>query len=229
MKRLAIAFLVAAFALGTVGTQMARAQAYLLIDYVGFDYEDPDPDHGDFGEPGSGYNGLGEVPGLFAPLVSDYTNNEYTYWIHGLTQVNRQTFGSFIVVDYSVGRLDVYEDSKTSGTPHDWGTNPPSALAPGTFVDGTNIISGSLTNFRFVFNTTNGTGSYEADWQADGGTQLGNIPVADRQGWTFAGATKNSTDIPTGYYHQIDGQVFLNNTPVRAQVKSWGGVKGLYR
>ncbi len=222
MKRLAIAFLVAAFALGTVGTQMARAQAYLLIDYVGFDTEDPDPDPADFGEPGSGYVGLGEVPGLFAPLTPNYTVNEYTYYIHGLTQTNRQSFPPFIVVDYTVGRLDVFEDDKTSGTPRDWGT-------PGTFTDGNLFISGSLTNFRFVFNTVNGTGSYEADFEADAGSQLGNIPVTDRKGWTFAGATKNSTDIPTGYYHQIDGQVFLNNTPVRAQTKSWGGIKGLYR
>jgi hypothetical protein len=229
MKRLAIAFLVAAFAIGTLGAQVARAQAYLLIDYVGFDYEDPDPVPGDFGEPGSGYVGLGEVPGLFAPLAPDFANNEYTYYIHGLTQTNRQTFGSFIVVDYTVGRLDVFEDSKTLGTAHDWGTNPPNAVAPGTFTDGSLFISGSLTNFRFVFNTTNGTGSYEADFEADAGAQLGNIPVTDRKGWTFAGATKNSTDIPTGYYHQIDGQVFLNNTPTRAQSKSWGGVKGLYR
>src|SRR5262245_51516703 len=172
MKRLAIAFLVAAFALGTLGAQVARAQAYLLIDYVGFDYEDPNPDPGDFGENGSGYVGLGEVPGLFAPLTPDFVNNEYTYYIHGLTQTNRQNFGSFIVVDYSVGRLDVFEDSKTLGTPHDWGTNPPSAgFAPDTFIDGTLFISGSLTNFRFVFNTATGSGSYEADFEADGGSQ----------------------------------------------------------
>jgi hypothetical protein len=136
-----------------------------------------------------------------------------------LTQTNRQTFGSFIVVDYSVGRLDVFEDSKTLGTAHDWGTNPPSAVAPGTFIDGLLFISGSLTNFRFVFNTVNGTGSYEADFEADAGSQLGNIPVTDRKGWTFAGATKNSTDIPTGYYHQIDGQV-ISATFRRAQTKA---------
>ena len=229
MKRLAIAFLVAAFALGTLGAQVARAQAYLLIDYVGFDYEDPNPDPGDFGENGSGYVGLGEVPGLFAPLTPDFANNEYTYYIHGLMQTNRQTFGAFIVIDYTPGRLDVFEDSKTLGTPHDFGTNPPSALAPGTFTDGTLFISGALTNFRFVFNTVNQTGSYEADFEADAGSQLGNIPATDRKGWTFAGATGNSTQIPEGYYHQIDGQVFLNNTPVRAQRTSWGGVKGLYR
>jgi hypothetical protein len=206
---------------------MARAQA-LLIDYVGFDYEDPNPVPSDFGEPGSGYVGLGEVQGLLAPLTPDFTNNEYTYYIHGLTQLSRQTFGSFIVVTYTAGRLDVFEDSKATGTPHDFGTNPPSAVAPATFIDGTLFISGSLANFQFVFNTVNGTGSYNADFDADGGSQLGNIPANNRTGWTFAGATQNATSIPTGYYHQIKGQVFLN-PPTRAKVTSWGGVKGLYR
>ena len=227
MKRLAIALLVAAFAVGTVGAQVARAQA-LLIDYVGFDYEDPDPNPADFGEAGSGYVGIGEVQGLLAPLVPDFTNNEYTYYIHGLTQVSRQTFGTFEVINYTAGRLDVFEDNKTSGTLHDYGTNPPSAVAPGTFIDGTLFISGSLTNFTFVFNTANGTGSYNADFNADNGSQLGNIPANNRTGWTFAGATDNATSIPTGYYHQIKGQVYLN-PPTRAHSATWGGVKGLYR
>jgi len=227
MKRLAIAFLVASFALGTVGAHSAAAQT-LLIDYVGFDYEDPDPDPTQFGEAGSGYVGLGEVPGIFAPLSADYTNNEYTYHIAGLLQVNTQVFGTFLVIDYTPGTLTVYEDDKTSGTPFTYGINPPNATAPSTFTDGTPIISGALTNFRFVFNTANGTGSYEADFEATGGTQIGNIPLNQRKGWTFAGATSNSTGIPEGYYHQIDGQVFLDK-PVPGQPTSWGALKAKYR
>ena len=228
MKRLAIAFLVASFALGAVGARSASAQ-YLLVDYVGFDYEDPNPDPLDFGENGSGYVGLGEVPGLFAPLTPNYTINEYTYHIHGLLQTNRQTFGTFVVVDYTPGRLDIWEDAKAGGTPRDWGTNPPNGVAPGTFTDGNLFLSGSLTNFRFVFNTSTNSGSYEADFEADGGSQIGNIAITDRQGWTFAGATGNSTGIPDGYIHQIDGQVFLNNTPVGTQTTTWGRLKGQYR
>jgi len=217
MKRLAIAFLVASFALGTAGARMADAQI-LLVDYVGFDYEDPDPDPLQFGEIGSGYVGVGEVPGIFAPLVSDPANNEYSYHIAGLTQVNTQVFGTFLVIDYTPGTLSVYEDDKTLGTPLTYGINPPNATAPSTFIDGTQILTGTLTNFRFVFNTANGTGSYEANFEATGGSQIGNIPLNQRKGWTFAGATSNSTGIPEGYYHQIDGQVFLDNSPVPAKL-----------
>jgi hypothetical protein len=102
-------------------------------------------------------------------------------------------------------------------------------VTPDTFTDGTLFLSGSLTNFRFVFNTSNNTGSYQADFEADGGAQINNIAVTDRMGWTFAGATGNSTGIPDGYYHQIDGQVFLNNTPVPATPTTWGALKGKYR
>lgn len=228
MKRLAIAFLVALFALGTAGARMADAQL-LLVDYVGFDYEDPDPDPLQFGEAGSGYVGVGEVPGVFAPLVSDPANNEYSYLISGLLQTNRQVFGTFLVIDYAPGTLSVYEDSKTLGTPLTYGINPPNATAPSTFIDGTQILTGALTSFRFVFNTANGTGSYEGNFEALGGTQIGLIPLNQRKGWTFAGATSNSTGIPQGYYHQIDGQVFLDNTPVPAHPTSWGALKAKYR
>ena len=228
MKRLAIAILVASFALGTAGAHSVGAQA-LLVDYVGFDYEDPDPDSTQFGEAGSGYVGVGEVPGVFAPLVADLTNNEYSYYISGLTQTNTQVFGSFLVIDYTPGTLSVYEDSKASGTPLTYGADPPNGSAPSTFTDGTQILTGNLTKFRFVFNTANGTGSYEADFEATGGSQIGNIPLNQRKGWTFAGATGNSTGIPDGYYHQIDGQVFLDNAPTPAQHTSWGALKAQYR
>lgn len=224
MKRLAIAFLVASFALGTVGSRMADAQI-LLVDYVGFDYEDPDPDPSQFGEAGSGYNGVGEVPGIFAPLVSD-PSKEHSYFITGLLQTNTQVFGTFLVIDYSPGTLSVYEDSST---PLTYGINPPNATAPSTFTDGDQILTGTLTNFRFVFNTANGTGSYEASFEATGGTQIGNIPLNQRKGWTFAGATSNSTGIPQGYYHQIDGQVFLDNTPTPGINTTWGKLKANFR
>ena len=43
-----------------------------------------------------------------APLVPDTTSNEYTFAIPGLTPVNVQNFGSFIVIDYAPGPLQVF-------------------------------------------------------------------------------------------------------------------------
>jgi len=79
-----------------------------------------------------------------------------------------------------------------------------------------------------VFNTVDNSGSFEANYQVVGGSQLGNIPVNLRSGWTFAGATSNELDIPAGYAHQIDGQVFVEEV-VPAKPTSWGALKANYR
>lgn len=206
----------------------AAAQAdTLLFDYVGFDYESPDPNPATFGEAGSGYVGIGTVPGLFAPLVGDTASNQYTYVVSGLTPVNSSTVGSYIIVDYSAGTLSIYEDSKSTGTAADYGTAPPNATAPGTFTDGNLFLTGTVNGFQFVFNTATNTGSYNATYTVTGGSQIVNFPLYQRDGWTFAGASGNATNIPDGYLHQVDGQNFLG--PVPARSSSWGRIKASYR
>ncbi len=205
----------------------AHAQS-LLFDYVGFDYESPNPNPSEFGEPGSSYVGLGLVPGLFAPLVADTANNQYTYVITGLAPLSRTTFGSYVVVDYGSGTLSIYEDSKATGTPADYGSNPPNGTAPASFSDGTPFLVGTLTNFQFVFNAGNGTGSYEGTLNFFGGSQIGNFQPGQESGWTFAGSSGNALNIPPGYAHQIDGQAFAN-APLATKHVSWGTLKNVYR
>lgn len=227
MKRLATPMCLLIGALLALHPGSARAQQ-LILDYVGFDYEVPAPPPGQFGQLGSGYVGLGVVPNLFAPLVSDTASKQYTYVVSGMTVVNRQTIGSFVVIDYSPGILSIYEDSKSGGTPAVWAPNPPNAQAPGSFTDGALYLQGTLSNFQFVLNTANGSGSYDAGCVWNAGTNLGDIPFGDRTGWTFAGATSNALNIPAGYAHQIDGQNFIIlATPARRT--SWGGLKSTYR
>ena len=122
----------------------------LLFDYLGFDYESPDPNPAAFGEPGSGYIGIGTVPGLFAPLTADTTTFQYTYMVSGLTQVSTQAFGTYVIVDYSPGTLSIYEDAKIGGTGADYGNFPPNATAPTSFTDGTLFLTGTLNSFQFV-------------------------------------------------------------------------------
>ncbi len=227
MKKKAIAFLLGMFALNAGFTPAAGA-AQLLFDYVGYDYESPDPNPNQFGEVGSGYVSLGEVPVLYAPLVFNTVANQYTYVISGLTAINQQVVGPFIIVDYAGGALDVYEDDRTLGTDYDFGVNPPNATAPPTFVDGTHFLGGALTNFRFVFNTIDNSGSFEANYQVVGGSQLDNVDVTRRTGWTFAGVTSNEINMPEGYAHQVDGQVLVEQV-VPAKDKSWGALKANYR
>ncbi len=227
MRRMATAFFLALCAFLAAGPPSARAQQ-LLYDYVGFDFEFPDPDGTLFGEVGSGYNGVGEVPNLFPPLLVDPANNYYTYYITGMTSISRFVFGDFVVVNYGPGTLRLYEDSRATGTAPVYGVNPPNATSPGTFNDGILILEGVLTNFQLILNTVTQSGSYEAEFDVTGGTQFPIIPSDQRMGWTFAGVTGNSTTTPTGYAHQVDGQVFLQE-PTPARPTSWGTIKARYR
>jgi hypothetical protein len=169
MNRLTTRFMLVLLLACAVGVPSAGAQN-LLFDYVGFDYEDPDLNPALFGDTGDGYRGVGEVPVLFAPLVSDQSTYQYTYYFSGLTATSRVVVASFVIIDYTPGTITIYEDAHAGGTPADFGTNPPSPQAPPTFVDGTPILVGSLTNFRFIYNTTTNSGSFEADFEATGGT-----------------------------------------------------------
>ncbi|HET7225587.1 MAG TPA: hypothetical protein VFK69_07700 [Candidatus Eisenbacteria bacterium] len=227
MNKWPLRFLLGVSLLFAASLGVARADT-LLFGYQGFDYESPDPNPSTFGEVGSGYVGVGFAPFLFAPLVADTMNNEYTYVITGLTPVNSQMFGSYLVVDYGTGSLSLYEDSKSGGTAADYGQNPPNALAPSTFSDGTLFLQATLTNFQIVINTSNGSGSYEGALTFTGGSQINNFPLNQRSGWQFAGTSSNALNIPPGYYHQVVGQGFLS-APVAAQRISWGALKAVYR
>jgi len=225
MRRLVPTFLLAACAVLSVAPA-ARADS-LLFDYVGFDYESPNPNPATFGEPGSGYVGLGTVPFLFAPLVSNTALNEYTFVIQCGTPTVLPV-GGMEVVSYATGTVTIYEDSKALGTTATYAPNPPNGQVPGTFTDGTAILSGTLTNFQLIVDTSNGVGSFEAVFNATGGSQFVNFPVNQRTGWTFSGTTGEALNIPQGFAHQIDGQTFLD-APVAARRISWGRLKAGYR
>lgn len=226
MRSLVTTLFLAACVLVAVPTA-ARAQS-LLFDYVGFDYEDPKAPGSEFGDFGNGYVSLGTVPFLFAPLTSNTTLNEYTYVINGMTSTGFTTVGPYRIVSYTAGTITIYEDAKAGGTAADFGVSPPNGVAPGTFTDGVPILVGQLTNFQFVVDNNNGTGSFEAVFTVTGGTQFGNFPSNQLVGWTFAGSTGNALNIPEGYAHQIDGQTFLN-APVNVKRTSWGRLKAGYR
>jgi hypothetical protein len=226
MRRTATLLLLG-LALAAAIPAVASAQS-LLIDYLGFDYEYPDPNPATHGELGSGYVGLGTVPNLFAPLTFNTTLNEYTYVMDGLIATSVTPSGSYVVIGYSTGNMNVYEDSKSSGTPADYGTFPPNGTAPSSFTDGSLYLQGKLTNFQLVLNTANNTGSFEANFEVTGGTQFSNLSPDQRTGWTFSGVTGNALNIPAGYWHQVDGQTFLN-PPTAVHPRTWGGLKALYR
>jgi len=224
MNKKAIAFLLGMFALNAGFTPAAGA-AQLLFDYVGFGYESPNGNPGVFADLGEGYVSVGEVPVLYAPLVFDTGANQYTYHLTAGPVTLRATNAGFVFAQFNGGTLDVYEDAST---PFDYGINPPNATAPPTFVDGTLYLQGQLTSFVMVFDANSNSGSFEANYTVIGGSQFANIPENKRSGWTFSGVTGNALNIPEGYAHQVDGQVFVDEV-VPAQPTSWGALKANYR
>lgn len=198
----------------------------LLADYQGFDYE-PTKVGPNFGDVGNSYEVLSTVPQLGAPLVFNLGANQYTVVISGLTSVSKLGLGTYDIITYAGGTVNVYEDPIGGGTAAAYGVNPANATAPSTFIDGTNILVGSLSSFQVVYDNATRTGSFEGNLTFTGGSQLGNFPSNQRAGWTFAGVTGNSPITPTGYMHQVDGSIYLDN-PVPVQATTWGAVKALY-
>ena len=199
----------------------------LLADYQGFDYE-PTKVGPAFGDPGNTYEVLATVPQLGAPLVFNLGANQYTVVITGLTSVAKMPLGTYDVITYVGGSVNVYEDAIGGGTAANYGVNPVNATAPATFVDGTNILVGTLSSFQVVYDNATRTGSFEGTLTFTGGSQIGNFPTNQRSGWTFAGVTGNSPITPTGYLHQVDGSIYLDN-PVATQVTTWGGIKAQFK
>lgn len=200
-----------------------------LADFRGFDYEDPNNTPG-FGNVGDGYNSLGLVLSVNPSMLTiNNVGNEYTYRFNNLSATSTELAAPFLFVFYTAGDFDIYEDSRSGGTAADYGTNPGNATAPSTFVDGTNILGGTVTNFVLTIDLSSGTGSFNGDIVFNRGTQSGSIPPAQLGGWTFAGLTSGGgTGAPVGYQHQVDGEIRVPDA-VPAQTKSWGQVKSTYR
>jgi len=220
----------AAFAMLAALTLPTGAQAdQFLADFRGFDYEDPNNTPG-FGSIGDGYNSLGIVLSVNPSLLTiDNVNNEYTYRFYNLAAVGSESAAPFLFVFYSPGDFDIYEDSRSLGTAADYGTNPANATAPSTFVDGTNILGGTVTNFVLTLDLSSGTGSFNGDIALNRGTQSGSSPPAPLHGWKVAGLTSGGgPGTPAGYQHQVDGEIRVPDvTPNKAT--TWGQVKSTYR
>lgn len=207
---------------------MVHADQY-LADFRGYDYEDPNGGAG-FGDLGDGYNSLGLVTQVNPSLLTaNFVANEYTYQFKDLVAIGSDSAPPYLYLFYTSGRVRIYEDSRTTGTAADYGTNPTNVIAPPTFIDGTLILGGLVTNFVIQINPSTNNGAFTGDIAFDEGTQQGSIPPAQLNGWTFAGLTSGGgTGTPAGYVHQVDGEIRVPDV-VPAQSTSWGQVKSLYR
>jgi hypothetical protein len=233
MKRVALLLLSAAL-LAYAGPAFAEgAEDELLISFTGFDYEDPDFS-GTYLDLGEGYKVVGFVTSagpLLTPWV-DLSSFEYTIYIRDLTVNGRFfAFPNLTVTFANDGRGSYYEDEfpVNGGTAAVYGTNPPNATAPSTFIDGAEQLTGDVDNFVLVYNFSTNQGSFAGNMTIDGGDDLVYVPPSQRNGWVLGGllGPPNAT-IPTGYDHQVDGECRIpGKTPTNH--KSWGSIKALYR
>ncbi|HEV8247483.1 MAG TPA: hypothetical protein VGP93_17020 [Polyangiaceae bacterium] len=211
----------------------------LLVSFEGFDYEFPDAHPADFGGAGDWYNVVGYVQSGHPLLGLDFSNNEYTIQFFNLWSTGFTDFGNFRFVQYTTGRVRVFEDPLSGGTHGDFngsafpdnntaGAPPPNDTSPSTFNDGTLILGGSVTAFAITFDLTAGTGNFGGDVHFDEGTKLANVPVDVTHAYTFAGLTSEPSTVYTGYDHQVSGEIRIERQ-VKTETTSWGKMKALYR
>jgi hypothetical protein len=239
MKRAAL-LLLSASLLAFAGPAFATGpEDELLISFTGFDYQDPNPS-GTYLDLGEGYRVVGFVTSSGPLLASwiDFTSYEYTIYIRDLTVNGRFfAFPNLTVTFANNGRGSYYADNfpVDGGTAATYGTNPPNATAPSTFIDGTldpltgERVTGDVDNFVLVYNFSTNQGSFAGNMTLDGGPDLIYVPAGQRAGWVLGGllGPPNAT-IPLGYDHQVDGECRIpGKTP--AAHHTWGAIKALYR
>jgi len=234
MKRKALLLLFTALVAFAVPV---HAQTYeLLFAFTGFDYQDPNSVPGPNPDPGylavgEGYKVVGFVT-QFGPLLTpwvDTSTYEYTNHIFNLTVVNHVFFGGFLDADFGPhGRGRYYRDPLSGGTPGTYGTFPPNATSPSTFIDGSMRIGGDINNFVLTYDFNSNQGNFNGDMNLDEGPDLIYIPSGQRSGWTLGGlAGRPNNTVPAGYDNQVTGECKILSTPVTH--KTWGAVKALYR
>jgi hypothetical protein len=111
-----------------------------------------------------------------------------------------------------------------------FGTNPPNATAPPTFVDGTLFLGGTFSDFFLFFDPSNGNGAYEGHALFTSGTGLATLDQMNANGYTFGGVLDSNAsggNVPQGYDLQVDGVIEVE-VIVGVEQKSWGAVKELY-
>lgn len=220
--------LVAVLLLGLVAAVPPAGADDFLADFQGFDWLWPDEEC--ISCPGQNYESAGFV-GSVSPtyLICDFVNNEYTYYLgENLTFVSADVYGTTVIAHFTGGTIRLVADSKSTGTPAQYnvgGYCDPLVDLP-AFIDGDVILSGYFTSFDIIYDTALEEGNLIGVTNWNGGSQLGNLPVNQRVGWTF-GAMGLPQTAPCGYHWQIDGNCVLQE-PVPVKSSTWGEIKSSF-
>jgi len=221
MKKLSLLPVAAALLLaGSAAAQNA------LIDYQGYAWETggiPASAAGDV------LSFVGVVDNIDARFGINFGTEEVTLHVTGLSSGGQVNLGGGLLsVAYSGGTIGLYRDPSRN---HDYGTFPANATAPSTFVDGSLLLGGTLSNFVLFIDTTTGSGAYESSASFTSGSGLTTLNLLQANGFTFGGVLNSAAsggNNPAGYDLQVDGTIEVE-VIVGVQEKTWGAMKNLYR
>jgi hypothetical protein len=191
------------------------------IDYVGYGWET-----GGFlpSDPGDVLE-FTCTAGTIDPVFGvDLGLEEVTFYMYDLVSLGEIDMGgNNVLVNYSGGMLEIYRDAAFNA---DWGTYPPNATSPSTFIDGTLLFRGTFTYMSVYVNGV-GNGVFEGSLDGIEGEFISDVcsDCAYSWGGTFLKGT--GAQIPDGYDLQIDG-LFEMDGAVAGEDSTWGGVKSLY-
>ncbi len=149
-----------------------------------------------------------------SPLPFDYANYEYTLVVTDLTLDTAGTTSFF-----SGGVVSIYQDDATAS---DW-------AAPGSFSDGTMVLSGNLATLQHTMMTgTLGSANGYVDWT--GGTMLNDLAPSDQTGWPFLVlVSRAASQVEPNYTEKWDGKVEPTTDVVPDEKRSWSDLKALFR
>ena len=236
MKRKVLLLLVTA----TLAFAAPALADQFLLGFNGFDYHIATPASTHYLDVGDQYFQVGFVTSVDPTLLGsyvDFSTNEYTYYMFGLTVNVSFQSGTFIEGDFSNvgGRTRYFEDPIAGGTHGTYGTNPPNATAPSSFDDGLIALGGHTYNFVVTYDSGLGQGDFSGNMDLDEGTDLVYIPVSQVNGWILGGLSGSHSlsgppnpSIPQGYDHQATGQCRRPSVTPTTH-KTWGAIKSLYR
>jgi len=207
--------IIAAFALP------ASAQVY-TIDYLGYGWEQTP---GPLKAAGDELVITSTADNIDPAFGVDLTTEEVTLHVYGLISSGPVDMGGYMVVDYTGGFMDIYEDPAMNA---DWGTNPPNAVSPSTFSDGSLFFTGQFLDFTMYFDPSGSSGSFSGHLNGLGGSILGSVCTNCVYTWGGAWTSDAGAQIPLGYDYQIDG-VFEIDSAVPNETTSWGNVKALFK
>jgi hypothetical protein len=155
------------------------------------------------------------------PFLNFDPTKQYTAVLTTTVQAFDNTQSPWIL-NFGIGSLNMYEDT---GTPADY-------LNPGTFTDGTLILSGSVVNHEaYRFNITCNPYTVNGVIVWTGGSRHDELSSGCLSGMVMNDFDSYQTvpcgvSPPAGYQEAYDA---LWTCPTSTDESTWGGVKALYR